>query len=233
MSDALYQPTPDPQALLSEFFARNKAIYGDLRMEAPADGGDGGDGEQGDPDKPDDEKNADDWKAWARKHEVQSKANLEKYKKAAAEAKANADKAKAYDEHVAQQQTEDQKRQAAEAKAAADAEALRTENLRLKAASTHSISGQDEDGVNYVDLISGSDEDSINQSAQAISRLVSAAKERDDLKAEVEDLKKGTVRTGRPGALRSGATPPPDANSGTGSRGLSEAERRWGKPQSA
>lgn len=225
MSDALTRLTKDAQAFLDDVISKNRSLYGDFRMEANGDGGDAGDGG-----KEGDQSGGDDGKGG----EPKPSETLEYWKKRSREnekrAKDNADAAKRLQDMENAQKTEEQKRLDAEAKQKQEAETLRLENLRLRAAGTHNVSGEDEDGVAYADLISGTDEDSVKQSAEAIGRLVAAAKERDSLKERLEALEKGRPATGRPqGNLRSGATPPGDPASPRGSAGISEAERRFGK----
>lgn len=213
------------QTFLDETFARNKALYGDLRMEATGGGGDGGDGSSSGADDGGDGKDGGDnatptpkpsdtieyWKKRSRDNEKQ--------------AKDNAEAAKRLREIEDAQKTEEQKRADAEAKQKAETEALRLENLRLRAAGTHGVSGEDAEGVAYADLISGTDEEAVERSAQAIGRLLAAAKERDELQSSA----KGRPLTGRPAAnLRPGATPPGTPITPSGSGGVSEAQRRFG-----
>lgn len=223
MSDARSQMTPEMQDFLDATFAKNRAVYGGLRMEA-TDGGDDGKGDDGgqssgngdegkQPEEPKPSETVDYWKKRSRENEKR--------------AKDNAEAAKKLQELEDAKKTEEERRADAEAKQKQETEALRLENLRLRAAGTHAVSGEDSEGVAYADLISGTDEQSINQSAEAIGRLVAAVAERDQLKEQVEG--KGRAVSGRPaGNLRSGAVPQGNPAQPSGSNGVSEAERRFG-----
>lgn len=229
MSNARVNLTPEAQQFLANTFLKNRSVFGDLRMEA-TDGGDGtrdaGDKSGNDQDK-DGDKDGD-------KGDPKPTETLDYWKKRSREnekrAKDNAEAAKEYTKLQEAQKTEEQKRLDNDVKQKQEAESLRLENIRLRAAGTHSVSGEDKEGVSYADLISGTDEDSVKQSAEAIGRLVAAAKERDSLQERLDALEKGRPVTGRPqGSLRSGATPPGDPAGPKGAGGISEAERRFGK----
>lgn len=227
-----HQLSPETQAILDGIFAKNQALYGGFRMEADGSGDGGGDGggddangdgkggESGsdsgkDGDEPKPSETLDYWKKRSRENERR--------------AKANAKDAEELQKLRDAQKTEEQKQQDAQLKQQQETENLRLENLRLRAAGTFSVTGADPEGVEYADLISGTDEDSVNQSAQAIGRLVAAARERDELKQQLEG-KNGTPVTGRPHAnLRPGSLPQGNEPATTGAGGISEAERRFGK----
>lgn len=224
MSDSKQIVPSGIQSLVDDFFAKNRALYGDLRMEA-TDSGEDQSGSGDDTDDKDDKAGetpkpsdtVDYWKRRARDNEKR--------------AKDNADKAKRLDEIEEAKKTEDEKRADADAKQKQETENLRLENMRLRAAGANSISGEDEDGVEYADLIGGSDEESITRNAKSIGRLLAAAKERDDLKNRYE--KGGRPTTGRPtGNLRPGSLPPGEDLQRGGGGGITEAERRFGKQDS-
>lgn len=227
MSDARPRITPEMEAHIAASFARNRALYGGLRMEAQQSSGNGdggsspsseepGDGEQAKkPEEPKPSDTVDYWKRRSRENERR--------------AKDNAEAAKRLNELEEAQKTEEQKRLDAEAKRKAETETLRVENLRLRAAGAHAVSGEDEEGVAYADLISGTDEESISRSAQAIGRLVAAAAERDQLKEQAEGRNARRAGSGLPSNnLRPGAMPPGDPAVPAGAAGVSEAERRFG-----
>lgn len=116
------------------------------------------------------------------------------------------EKAEKYDAAEEAAKTEAQRAAEAAANRERENDALRLDNARLRAATAHSISGEDEDGVPYADLIAGSDDDSILRSAQAIGRLVAASRELAQIKAQADQPTPPS--NGRPqAALRPGATP--------------------------
>lgn len=208
-------------AFLNAIFAKNRALYGDLRMEGDPETDPAADPKPTDPaadPKPADPaadpkptETVDYWKKRSRDNEKQAKANAEAAKKLA--------------ELEDAKKTEEQRRADTEAKQQQDHAALRTENLRLKAAGAYGVTGEDAEGVSYVDLISGTDEESVKASAEAIGRLVAAAQELGTIRAG-----NGGPPGGRPAPnLRAGATPPGDPAGPVVSGGITEAERRFGK----
>lgn len=221
--------TQDAQTFLDGLLDRNRAIYGDLRMEADnggdGDGGDGGDapkdgdgkdgkdgGEGADGPKP--TETVDYWKRRSRQNEAKAKENAEAAKRLAAL-------------EDAQKTAEERQTEAAE-KARIETENLRIENLRLKAAGAHGVTGEDAElGIAYADLISGSDEESVAKSAEAIGRLVAAANE---LEAMRTGRKAPVTGSPRP-HLKAGATPSGTPDKSSGAAGISEAERRFGVKQ--
>lgn len=235
MSDAISALPDDFREFLSGSVARNRALYGDLRMEATEDGAKDGDekgsdgseqpkedgskdGDKGETPKPTD--TVEYWKKRSRENERR--------------AKENAEDAKKYAELQDAQKTEEQKRRELEERTKQETEALRLDNLRLRAAGTHGVSGEDEEGIPYADLIHGTDDESVKRSAEAIGRLVSAVAERDALQQELDALQKGRRPAGRPsGGYRSGAVPPGEPTTPSGSSGAAEAERRFGSKTNA
>lgn len=226
--------TQDAQTFLDGLLDRNRAIYGDLRMEANGGGGNGdgggdgdeagtgqsGDGGEGDGDEPKPSETLDYWKKRSRENERRAKDNDKR-------AKENAAAAKRLAEIEAESKTAEERQTEAVERQKAETEALRVENLRLKAAGTHGVTGEDAEGVAYSDLISGTDEESVAKSAEAIGRLVAAANEL----AAMKDGRNGHPGTGRPTRIgtKAGATPAGTPKAG-GAGGISEAERRFGAP---
>lgn len=230
--------TIDPSAiesLVERFMTTNRARYGGLRMEAgsggPSDASDSGKGGAGDDSKDDDSKDGDakggDPKDGRETVEYWKRRSRENERRA----KENAEKAKQLDQLEEQQKTEEQRRADEAAKRQQEADDLRSENLRLRAASENNIFGEDEDGVAYTDLIGGRDKDTIEQNAKSIGRLLAAKKERDTLQEKYEGKGNG-AGSGRPQPnLRPGSVPAGDELRRNGTNGISEAERRFGKPK--
>lgn len=129
------------------------------------------------------------WKAKAREQENR--------------AKANAQKAKDFDDFQESQKSEQQKIADRAAQAERERDEARVEGLRYKAAAKHGISEDD------FDLLGVGDEEAIEKRATRIGVLNAALKENESLRAQIEALTgKPVPSNGRPvEALKPGATP--------------------------
>lgn len=116
-------------------------------------------------------------------------------------AKANAEKAAEFEKWQESQKTEAQRQADALAAYQRQAEQATAEALRYKAAATHNV------GADWFDLLGTGSEDEIVGRAERLGSLLKAQAEADQLRAEVEALRKGRPQSAAVPNLRPGATP--------------------------